>query len=327
MSVAAAPSYPSETLRPAEWAGVSCLLHRCLDLAHAGALPASLLVVGEPGLGREALAVELAAALTCRQSPGQPCPCPACDRVRRGVHPDVHLLRPRSAAERRGETVNDDDGGRERTKTISIDDVRDLISTLDRHPYEGLRRVVILDPVHTPPLGVEAAVALLKSVEEPPPKVLFLALAANPRHVLPTIVSRTVEVRVPPPSANEAATHLASALGLIVDHAEARLAAAGGNLATALTLAGVDTAVLVELAGAAASGDGAALGALAKRLKQEETAIPLVTAIVETLRTSFAVDAEGLLEVAAALLTSQRLAASLNIGLEAVAAGRLAAIR
>lgn len=328
MSEAAPTSYsPATVQQPAGWRGVRSLLRRCLELAHAGSLPASLLLVGEPGLGREALAVELAAALTCRSSPRQPCPCPSCDRVRRGIHPDVHLLKPRSAAERRGEKGGDDDGGREAKKTIAIDDVRDLIATLDRHPYEGVRRVVILDPVHTPPLGVEAAVALLKSVEEPPAKVLILALAANPRHVLPTIVSRTVQVRVPPPNEDEAANFLAAVVGTGIDRARAQMAAAGENLTAALTLQNVDAGGLVSLVMAAVRGDGAALGALAKRLKQEETAVPIITAIVETLRTNPSADAEDLLNAAAALLTSQRLAAALNIGLDAVVAGRLAAVR
>lgn len=327
MNEAAAPPYPPLVLRPAAWSGVRRALARCLTLAHAGALPASLLLVGEPRQGREALAVELAAALTCRTSPRQPCSCSSCERVRRGVHPDVHLLQPRSAAERRGATSGDDDSARDPQRMIAIDEVRELIATLDRHPFEGLRRVVILDPVHTPPLGVEAAVALLKALEEPPPKVVFLALAANPRHVLSTIVSRTVAVRVPPPIADEATEHLAAALAVTPEDARTRLAAAGGDLTAALTLAHTNTNQLVSLAAAAASGDGAALGALAKRLKREGTAVPIATAIVETLRAGTTADAERLLEVAAALLTAQRTAAALNIGLETVAVGRLAALR
>ncbi len=327
MSEAAPPSYPPAALRPAAWIGVTRLLARCLELAHTGTLPASLLLVGEPGQGREALAVELAAALTCRTSPRRSCPCSSCERVRRGIHPDVHLLQPRSAAERRGGGGGDDDSSRDPKRTIAIDDVRDLTATLDRHPFEGLRRVVILDPVHTPPLGVDAAVALLKSIEEPPPKLVFLALAGNPRHVLPTIVSRTVAVRVPPPTGDEAAAHFAAVLEMTLDQARTRLAATGGDLTAALTFAHTDTTELVSLAAAAVSGDGAALSALARRLKQDETAVPLTTAIVETLRTGATADAEILLEAAAALLTSRRLAAALNIGLETVAAGRLAAVR
>ena len=327
MNEAAVLPYPPLFLRPAAWLGVRQVLARCLTLAHAGALPASLLLVGEPGQGREALAVELAAALTCRTSPHQPCPCPSCARVRRGVHPDVQLLQPRSAAERRGATSAEGDSGPDPKKTIAIDDVRDLIATLDRHPFEGLRRVVILDPVHTPPLGVEAAVALLKAIEEPPPKVVFLALAGNPRHVLPTIVSRTVAVRVPPPTAAEAAEHLAVAQGVTLARASAQLAAAGGDLTAALTLAGCNTGELVSLVAAAASGDGAALGALAQRLKRAETVVPVTTAIVETLRAGATANAERLLEAAAVLLTAQRTAAALNVGLETVAVGRLAALR
>lgn len=326
MSHVAPPLYPPAVLRPAFWVGVRRVLARCLELAHASALPASLLLVGEPGQGREALAVELAAALTCRTSPRQPCQCSSCQRVRRGIHPDVHLLQPRSAAQRRGTAAGDDDGGREAKRTIAIDDVRELVATLDRHPFEGLRRVVIVDPVHTPPLGVEAAVALLKSLEEPPPNLVFLALAANPHHVLPTIVSRTVAVRIPPPTGDEASAHLAAVSGLTLEQARTQLAAAGGNLTAARALADANPAELAALLCAAVGGDGAALAAVATRLKGNETVLPLVTAIVETLRSGATADAEQLLEAAAALLAAERLAAALNISLEMVAAGRLAAL-
>lgn len=326
MSDLAPPSYPPVVLRPATWTGIRRVLVRCLELAHAGALPASLLLVGEPEQGREALAVELAAALTCRTCPRQPCRCSSCQRVRRGIHPDVHLLQPRSAAQRRGVADGDENGGRDPKGTIAIDDVRELLATLDRHPFEGLRRVVIVDPVHTPPLGVEAAVALLKSLEEPPPRVVFLVLAANPRHVLPTIVSRTVAVRVPPPTDDEAAAHLAALSASTLDEARTQLASTGGNLTAARTLAGASAAEVAALVAAAVDGDGAALAAVVTRLKNEETVLPLVTAIVETLRLSATANAEKLLDAAAALLTAQRLAGALHIGLETVAGGRLAAL-
>lgn len=313
--------YPPPLLRPATWGGLQRLLHRCLQLAGEDALPTTLLLVGEPGMGREAMAVELAAALTCRSSPLQRCSCSSCDRVRRGIHPDVQLMRPRSAAERRGESGAEDEAAGK--GTISIDDVRELVATLDRHPYEGRRRVVILDSVHTPPLGVEAAVALLKSLEEPPPKVVFLALAGSPRHVLPTIVSRTVEVRIPPPTHEEAVQHLAVHLGLPVESARARLAAAGSDLVAALTLPEEEPGALARLVASAVRGDGVALGVLARRLKQEGTTVPLVTAIIAALRAQPMSEAEELLFGAAALLTSQRLASALNLGVEAVAAGRL----
>lgn len=320
------PPYPPPILQlPFGWPKLRRLWLRCLELAHANALPATLLLVGEPGAGREALAMELAAALVCRSASRQPCSCGSCDRVRRGIHPDVHLLQPRSAAQRRGEERDDEDEGGQK-KTISIEDVRDLIATLDRRPYEGARRVVILDSVHTPPLGVEAAAALLKSLEEPPPSVVVLALAANPRHVLPTIVSRAVQVRVPPPSLDEATALLAAVAALSPEQARAQLAAAGGDLGAALTLRGTDIRELVELVAAAAGGDGVALSALARRAKEAETALPLITAIVATLRGASREDAERLLDAAAALFASQRVAAALNIGLDSVAAGRLAAL-
>lgn len=316
-------AYPALVLAPAAWGGIVQLLERCLELAHRAALPAALLLLGVPGLGREALALELAAALTCRRSPARRCPCPTCDRVRRGVHPDVHLLPPSSAGERRGEGAGET--GREARRFISIDDVRDLTATLEHRPFEGARRVVILDSVHTPPLGVEAAVALLKALEEPPPHVVFLALASHRHRVLPTIASRTVEVRVPPPTYDEAVAYLAAALQLGEEEARARLAACSGDLIAALTLTAEEVRELGELVAAARRGEGVALGAIADHLKRCGTAEALLTAIVATLRQGDRDDAEELLAAAAALMSAQRLAGALHLGLDAVGVGRLLA--
>src|SRR5919106_77559 len=99
-----------------------------------GTLPSSLIFAGPPGSGKRATAVALAQALNClepqttahtsRDACGR---CSACRRIARGVHPDVL-------------TVEPGDNG-----SIRIDQVRDVVERAGYRPFEGHRRVVIID--------------------------------------------------------------------------------------------------------------------------------------------------------------------------------------
>ena len=238
--------WPSAALEAAGWLGLRRLLARCLELHASGALPATMLIVGAPGLGREALALELAAALICRREGGAGCACGSCERVRRGVHPDLEIL-----------TVLAD------KKDISIEQARSVVDAVTQRPYEGLRRVYVVDSCQTPPLNSDAASALLKTLEEPPAQAVFLLLAGNPARVLPTIVSRAVQLRVPPPAREELAAVVAAAQACAPGRAEELLAAADGDAELILRSEGDDLVCalgdLGRLLPAALAGDGLAI--------------------------------------------------------------------
>ena len=254
--------WPESFLAPARWRGVRRLLARCLELQAAGSLPNTLMLVGPTGLGREALAIELAAALVCRQQGGPLCSCSSCERVRRGVHPDVEVI----------DVLPD-------KKEISIEQARQVVDNVAQHPYEGLRRVYVLSSCHTPPLNAEAASALLKTLEEPPPQASFVLLASNPARALPTIVSRAVQLRVPPPEQGELLSVLALAQGCSEERAAEMLTAAQGDAELALR-SGEDLSStlpnLEELISAALGADGLAILRTAATARQ----VPGGTALV-----------------------------------------------
>jgi DNA polymerase-3 subunit delta' len=158
------------------------------------ALPPSLIFAGPAGVGKRLTAIAVAQALNCQRpspqapshqpraaSPEPPAPsidacgaCAACTRIARGVHPDVLVLEP-------------GDNG-----SIRIDQVREVIDRAAYRPFEGRRRVVIIDPADA--LVAAAQNALLKILEEPPSSSIFILVAPRPDVLLPTVRSRCIRL-------------------------------------------------------------------------------------------------------------------------------------
>ena len=303
--------WPSAYLASSRWSGVRRLLERFHALALGGAVPGTTLLLGEAGMGREALAVELAALLICRNPDGVQCRCSSCDRVRRGIHPDLEIL--------------DVAAG---TTQIRIWQAQNVVASIDQRPYEGRHRVYLIASAHTPPLNTEATSALLKSLEEPPPHACFVLLASNPERVLPTVVSRSVQVRVPPPVHGELLELLAALHDLSPAQAEAHWRACAEDAVAALRLDPADGVRpllgLAELTREAVGGDPLACLRLAVRAKAgpEVTGV-LARALVDEAGRRGGDDGERALHAAAAVLTAERRRAALHLDPESVTAGAL----
>ena len=100
--------------------------------------------------------------------------------AQRGAHPDVLELAPPEGKER-----------------IGIDQVREVIRQAQFAPVQADRKVCLISSAEA--LTTEAGNALLKVMEEPPRNLAFVLLAEHPSDLLPTIVSRSRLVRIPPP--------------------------------------------------------------------------------------------------------------------------------
>ena len=145
------------------------------------------LFVGQPHVGKMTLAINLAQALNCEQE-AQPCgQCRSCLLIAAGNHPDVQLI---------GRMTNADFGEASTKKEISIAQIKEIQRSAGLQPYEGRHRVFIIDGAEY--LNEESANCLLKTLEEPPPKVLFILLTVNDGRLLPTIVSRCQRVELFP---------------------------------------------------------------------------------------------------------------------------------
>jgi DNA polymerase-3 subunit delta' len=160
------------------------LLRRSLE---SGRLSHAYLFVGQPHVGKMSLAINLAQALNC-ENEERPCgQCKSCLRIASGVHPDVQVV---------GRLAGADSGEAGAKKEISISQIKELQRSAGLQPYEGKHRVFIIDGAEY--LNEESANCLLKTLEEPPPNVLFILLTVNDNRLLPTIVSRCQRVELYP---------------------------------------------------------------------------------------------------------------------------------
>ncbi len=194
-----------------------------------GTLPPSLLVAGPEGIGKRRLAMAVAETLNCLspvESPDLPADacgaCAQCTRIARGVHPEILIVEP-------------DDKG-----SIKTDVVRGINERVAYRPFEGRRRVVVIDKADA--LEPQAQNALLKTLEEPPSATVFLLLTSAPDALLATVRSRCPPLRAGRLTATEVAEILVRETGMDEREARAVAASADGSVGLALEAAAGDVA-------------------------------------------------------------------------------------
>lgn len=193
----------------------------------SGADAHAYLFTGPPGVGKRLLALRTAQALNCEHGAGDPClACRACRRIERGNHPDVRVasMESQAAAGKAEEAA--------RQKELKIATVREWQRDITLRPYEGQRRVFILHDAER--LSEEAANAMLKTLEEPPPYATLI-LVADSNDLLPTIVSRCRTLRLRPLPRPQVVAALV-ARGADADTAALLAAWSGGRIGQALQL-------------------------------------------------------------------------------------------
>jgi len=222
-----------------------------------GTLPAALLIMGPRGIGKQRLALWLAQAVLCAEPhPDGGCgTCRDCRRVLRLEHPDLHWFfpvpRPKGVAqEKLGQALEEARHERlavlretplqasytDEAVAIYLAAAQELRRKARSRPAEGGEQVFIIADAETlvpQESSPEAANALLKLLEEPPPDTRFILTSSEPGRLLETIRSRTVPLHLPPLPVEEAAAFL-TAREHDPEAAEQAARLAGGSIGMAL---------------------------------------------------------------------------------------------
>jgi len=185
------------------------------------------LFAGPAGVGKKTFALRLAQSLLCITPKttllGYCGHCSACTRIASGTHPDLYVAAGQVKI-----------GDRDSAGFHAVEEAtaRDLVRQLTMHSYAGGRRVFVLGDVD---FTREAANALLKFFEEPPPEVELLLTTTAVARLLPTVRSRLVEVTFPLLTAAEVAAILERE-GVAPDAAAHAAQLAGGSTTRARAL-------------------------------------------------------------------------------------------
>ena len=193
-------------------------------------LPHALLLHGMAGVGKYQLALSFAEWLLCeRPHAGAACgQCPSCNWFSQGGHPDLRIVTPRAEDA-------DADKPKRGSRLIKVDDVREATDMLALSSHQGGWRVVLIQPAEA--MNAAAANALLKTLEEPPPRVMLILVSHQPRRLLPTVLSRCHKLAVPRPDRQVAMAWLAEHP---ITDAEGLLLEAGGAPLLALDYANAE---------------------------------------------------------------------------------------
>ena len=154
----------------AEVVGQEQVTQTLRNALNSGRVSHAYLFCGPRGTGKTTTGRILAKAVNClTNGKGEPCnTCPMCQAISEGRALDVIEI---DAASNRG-----------------IDEIRDLRDRVNYAPNQARYKVYIIDEVHM--LTKEASNALLKTLEEPPPHVIFILATTEAHKVLPTVLSR-----------------------------------------------------------------------------------------------------------------------------------------
>lgn len=214
-----------------------------------GSLGHALLLRGRKGLGKLAFATYLAKSRLCENPSidGEACgACTSCRWFEQGGHPDFRLVEPEAVS---GTSGSADDmagdgsadpgtsieplpkavtesgsakSGKKPSKQISVAQIRDLNDFINISSHQNGDKIILIHPAET--MNIAAANALLKNLEEPPPRTLFILVTHQAQHLLATIRSRCRQTAMPAPDHATAADWLKQQG---IRNPEERLASAG----------------------------------------------------------------------------------------------------
>ncbi len=233
-----------------------------MQALESGKVPNAYLFTGPEGVGKDAMAIEVAKTLNC-QTPGkrniEACDeCESCKAIGALASPLLEFVFAQAKSQKASDSSSSDDDDESsdidvlreqialkaadpyynivipKAITISLPQVRQLISHLARSVARGSKRIVIISEADT--MIAAAQNAFLKTLEEPHENTLIILTSSNPARLYPTILSRCQDVRFDLLSAEEISKSLQEEDGLEKQQAEFLARLSGGSYAAARRL-------------------------------------------------------------------------------------------
>ncbi len=180
-------------------------------------IPHALLIEGDEGTGRKALAQHITAAAVCGKN-NAPCGnCRNCKLSMSGNHPDIIFISPEKDK-----------------KSISVDQIRYMRGDAFVKSHMGGKKVIIINPAER--MNDHAQNALLKVLEEPPKNVIFILITENASMMLDTVISRCVLLSLTVPNFEEGKSYLKSVTDFDDNNISDALKLSRGNIGRALRI-------------------------------------------------------------------------------------------
>ncbi|MFZ2350251.1 MAG: DNA polymerase III subunit delta' [Bacteroidales bacterium] len=230
----------------------------------------ALLFYGPEGCGKFALALAFARYISCEKRTAEDAcgVCPSCVKYDKLIHPDLHFVFPVIKKKQNMEYVSDNYIAQWREMVlrspwfslstwteamevaneqavIYVAEAAEIIRKLSLKAFESDFKIMIIWLPEK--MNAETANKLLKMIEEPPARTLFILVSEEDDRLLPTITSRCQHIRIPSIPADELSAYLVKTMGMDHVRASETAAIANGNMVRAMELAREDDNTTVHL--------------------------------------------------------------------------------
>ena len=213
---------------------------------------------GPTGGAQTAMALAFISYLFCTQREGDDAcgTCPSCQKVYKGIHPDIVYVFPSITTKKVKEAESDAflpewrkfmlespfrtladwltylgaEGNRQ--GNIPVEETRKLIQKISLKPFEAPFKIVLVWNAET--LNLSSGNALLKTLEEPPASTLFILICSDPQKLLTTIISRTQRINVGTVEEADLARFLTQKTSIELEKAQQLAITCEGNISWAL---------------------------------------------------------------------------------------------